>query len=1303
MAITDEKQSESRRFLMGKQPLYGFIQFELLGERLSDFKSGINNCVMDLTVQKIQSKDSKQMVGTTFTVNLYDDTALLLEYKIAKAMQSDSMKDNGIPCRMRYGWSGNDGNIIEATATMDAIITKYNINFEGPTTTLELDGTTTSTNVLNKSSHEFFMAEEYGGIPSKIVRAICEGKGIKEELCIETEPIYVDGTNKPRTFAMNGKSYMSFINTELAPKSKPAKLAGVKNSTLVGYDFTVNEQDNTFKFIPKNYVGYDAKVQAIEAKKPVEELYQKDQKEGSKEFAKKKNENNGIHVRNMHPNRKVVGSAKLKTHRIMGVSENIEDKELEKTNTGNTNNTDTQTTTKIEYGKVIFMGDKRVESLSNSIPENEDIYYVYDGNADIDWLVDLAIPYVKKMITIGYKIFLNIGINDTSNVVDYIYAINNFADYCKDKDSQLYVVSLNPVYSKKSSTENNDTLSNTEISNFNNTLQMGLNDNVVYIDTYAYIKSLINEYNTDSEGVLYTSQINQGIYNKAIVYYDTKTAVTKQRDIINNTNIPVQKKIAYEQAIENTERSEINKAEAVVKMAISIGQSEQKDIAEAKNSLEKLVSKDDGTYANLTGSLMKVINPTIDKTSNNSVGLYGNILDSINMNGTGIVSTGNKDNKDNEELINTVNDALSNKLENIFKDKGISEEAYAKAVVGIIGIINTGNDGGMLTESAKQIAIDRVKDSIGLSDTSVKKLENIFSLGDKADRTTYEDLGKSLLQDIQTSGKYGKVGDIAGKAVSLRNIVNIFREKDIKNTDDYINLGKGILDTILPNSSQKTESYINLGKDIYSNAKNWNKDSIYVLTKDLGDVLNIDTDKVDKVKNYVKIAQDLGDIFSNKDGKKLSTEDTILNVVNTFDSSLGSTALGSLIGDKAVGIVKTATSFMKSYKQAKDNVEKMIKSSIGNMTNTFANVTKDKLKEGTEKDVPNSVKDEKTEKIMAYYEYYCGDNQGLSDVISFNPQIMAIPYTIPKSTVSIDRVRNEMIKCVVGNDTKSVLIGSGIDVPNNDTTKNAYQLDCGGLMWGLSGDTYKNLEDATVALWVQRAGISTKATLTVMGDTRIKQLGYINLSVYTKYGFLHHTSGRYMVKSITDTVQDGMFTTEMELQKGPESKKGNGKGEGAGSGMGGSGSVQANGSGAMFGFDQDYLDRNNVDESVTNLQNVQPIVKKVMNDIAQEYYDKTGNKLMITGGAELGIHEKGEWGHEGGWKLDIATDNVDKQLFFDICRRHGVACGHEDSAHYDLGFGVSSGIGDGYGGNNNVTHGTYSDVDNKRLEGNWYD
>lgn len=57
------------------------------------------------------------------------------------------------------------------------------------------------------------------------------------------------------------------------------------------------------------------------------------------------------------------------------------------------------------------------------------------------------------------------------------------------------------------------------------------------------------------------------------------------------------------------------------------------------------------------------------------------------------------------------------------------------------------------------------------------------------------------------------------------------------------------------------------------------------------------------------------------------------------------------------------------------------------------------------------------------------------------------------------------------------------------------------------------------------------ATLTLVGDPSITPMSQISILVMTRAGLKHHSSGKYLVESVNDSIQNGTFTTTLNLKK----------------------------------------------------------------------------------------------------------------------------------------------------------------------------
>ena len=99
-------------------------------------------------------------------------------------------------------------------------------------------------------------------------------------------------------------------------------------------------------------------------------------------------------------------------------------------------------------------------------------------------------------------------------------------------------------------------------------------------------------------------------------------------------------------------------------------------------------------------------------------------------------------------------------------------------------------------------------------------------------------------------------------------------------------------------------------------------------------------------------------------------------------------------------------------------------------------------------------------------------------------------------------------------------------------------------------------------------------------------------------------------------------------------------------------------------LNMDYIESNHPgDEETTNLSNINPQVKTLVNKFAEDYFKRHNQKLLITGGAELGYHSKGIWSHGNGYKTDITTDVNQEDK--DEMHKMGASVNLEND-HYDV-------------------------------------
>lgn len=157
-------------------------------------------------------------------------------------------------------------------------------------------------------------------------------------------------------------------------------------------------------------------------------------------------------------------------------------------------------------------------------------------------------------------------------------------------------------------------------------------------------------------------------------------------------------------------------------------------------------------------------------------------------------------------------------------------------------------------------------------------------------------------------------------------------------------------------------------------------------------------------------------------------------------------------------------------------------------------------------------------KITGYYEFYSGQQN--SQVISFSPEwdnVTAIGGEwLVDDASTVDDLRNEIIQLGVG---------------ANQYTGQPVMQEGQSRILGKSSSSLESLSLKATSMWEKNYARQNTANMEVMGDPKIETGTWIYIDVYTKYGILHHTSGIYYVEEAEDSISDGSFTTSLQLRK----------------------------------------------------------------------------------------------------------------------------------------------------------------------------
>ena len=99
------------------------------------------------------------------------------------------------------------------------------------------------------------------------------------------------------------------------------------------------------------------------------------------------------------------------------------------------------------------------------------------------------------------------------------------------------------------------------------------------------------------------------------------------------------------------------------------------------------------------------------------------------------------------------------------------------------------------------------------------------------------------------------------------------------------------------------------------------------------------------------------------------------------------------------------------------------------------------------------------------------------------------------------------------------------------------KLQTGQVSLALSSETPEALEALSAAmLSIYRTRHATKAQLKIFGDPQMACFNKCQVTVMTKLGQIHYSSGFYLITKITDSITGGVYTTSMELIRDPDDK-----------------------------------------------------------------------------------------------------------------------------------------------------------------------
>jgi hypothetical protein len=1326
------------RDLTEQQPLYAFIDLEIDGQHLSYFgNKDYNESVISLSVER-KGVSNLSLAGSKFTIELYDDTAMRLEELLANSIPAGSRwkttkvlrdkgelvtedtineaekakneeekssdkgavfteeeakeynshinnSDNWVKAgdkkkerannkssnvKVAYGWVNRRGQVIESINIKGKAL-KYSLNLEGPTSTLSLEcvveADSFGSDVIKSKSYP---ANEWGGVPSKIVADLCNTVGLKVGDIHDSKPLLKeDGT--PMDFSVQNQSVRQFIATNFLEKTCPVE------SDQPGYSFYSAGDPELVYFVPVNMP--DSVV--VQSTKVTEQMTQS---QAQIENNQKKLSVGRIRSSNTEP-----------YQLVMGVSANNTSEDVEHTTA---------------TGSVYFVGDFRVSGLKKYVPDNKDINYFFNEKADYAWLSTKGKEFIKNKVDKYSKIYLMVGYNDLDNIIQYAKEINSLAKEVDKEGSQLYFVTVLPVDTYK-----DHKLKLSIIQAFNNSIRQNKVRELEVVDIFdGVLSSLSNKNITKSDGVEYTKRLYQDVYSR-IIYYkgvdNREIEVHKKKLSISYKNLL--KPVSYtEDKIENTEHSKLLERDVVNSVAVLLSAAEDKKVANAIQELDylredinkgKIPYKLGSTtynkqaflklrekmrmsdYNRVTESVMEMLlpdtihNDETKKVTGTSTGISESIVgkDANKFNKTiesineiaGLLGT---DSKVSDMVVNTIQKINDNR--NIFVSDKSSIADQKKAAYDLATeMINTLIPGGGHKVS-----------------NIINKVSNILTLDKDAIKAgDYTEIG-NLLQDglgIENT-KVKKYVD------SVSSIMNYCKQG--KHTaEDTQEFAKGVLENVLGDKAKKVEHLVDTANTIYKSVTGI-KDvtDINNAIDSLGDILN----KNKKVSKYVNTAKRVLDVINGGGDKIKGLGDIGKSTFPSIPIVAKGGTIGGVVASQLPIKLPNPTPIVDKGSILTGDKPVTIASGVGageldNADRTELGKKEEELpltKEQFAKGMRSVTFGGKKQimEICGEFEIYTGRRDGR--VISFTPEFESdkiCSNKLPSSALTIDSVRNEMLECTV----------EGVDssLPHEAYNSNGTGIDS-TVVLGMSSSSFKNLELSATSMWSRYYGNVYAASMEIIGDTRIRMQGYIKVAVFTKYGFLHHTSGVYMITGITDNISDGQFTSSLELQKNSNEMKKKEKGK----------KLDEN----KKGKDQDGGKYWVKQTDGVSVEGCIEGVTDALDALGKWFFDKTGYKLVLTAGTN-GNHASGPHSHANGWKMDVNDYggpencpqgflfNSDNSLgplargFTDYGRSLGLAMNLEatgtDNVHFDICMDGEEWNVDNFGGvhNNGGWHG----------------
>ena len=156
---------------------------------------------------------------------------------------------------------------------------------------------------------------------------------------------------------------------------------------------------------------------------------------------------------------------------------------------------------------IIFVGDSRTVQMKRAVRYDSSVCsFIAQSSMGYEWFRDEAVPAVDSALwSMGGNIavVVNMGVNDLSDAEQYVKLVNRKAAEWASRGADTYYMSVNPVDDARTQVQNS------QIEEFNDSLQDALDADIAWIDSYGFLMAYGYE---SADGLHFTEDTSRDIY-----------------------------------------------------------------------------------------------------------------------------------------------------------------------------------------------------------------------------------------------------------------------------------------------------------------------------------------------------------------------------------------------------------------------------------------------------------------------------------------------------------------------------------------------------------------------------------------------------------------------------------------------------------------------------------------------------------------------------------------------------------------------------------------------------------------------